>query len=70
MVGAICFIIFTAPKASLVLLPKYKVVKNEDGGFSEKERLYPVDWDYVARYSIPILLIGGALILTLRGKKK
>lgn len=28
------------------------------------------DWDYVARFSIPIVLIGISLILTLRTKKK
>lgn len=72
MVGAICLIVFTAPKVSTYgFFAKFKVGKNEYGEFSESnERLYPIDWDYVARYSIPILLIGSVLILTLKGKKK
>jgi len=67
MVGAICFIIFTAPK---VMNPLKSKGVMQDGSYGFGGHSPSTDWDYVARYSIPTLLIGFSIILTLRTKKK
>jgi len=68
MVGAICLVMLTAPKVMSQF--RHTGVLGEDGTYGFGTQLPSADWDYVARYSISILLIGGALILTLNFKKK
>ena len=65
MVGAICFVVLSAPKYVSRLEGKFSTEGYEDSTF-----IHFTNWDYVARYSIPILLIGISLILTLRTKKR
>jgi len=66
MVGAICFVVFTAPKYFVVENSKLAITF-----FNNPDRFTPLtNWDYVERYSIPVLLVGFSLILTLRTKKK
>ncbi len=66
MVVAICVVVFTAPKC--IFLPL-------DSGYLKRPVSYSsefepsVDWGVVVQRSIPILLIGGLLVLILKKKK-
>ncbi|MBI3292668.1 MAG: hypothetical protein HYZ73_07680 [Elusimicrobia bacterium] len=63
--GLICLMIFTAPQYVLVPSPMGAAVKRPAGQFP---KLTPsIDWGVAAQRSIPILLLGGLICLTLKG---
>lgn len=69
MGGLICWVMLSAPKYALApLTPGASLVKIPT---NQRPNLTPfIDWSVVAQRSIPILLIGGLLVLTLRGIRR